>query len=427
MKYLSILIFVLFSQTISAQNYTSYFTGNTEDINTSPQFGICLMGGASESDDAMIWFLEKADGGDILVLRASGSDGYNNYFYSQLGVTVNSVESIVIHNQAGAVDPYVLQKVAQAEAIWFAGGNQWNYVNYFRDNEMEDALNHHVNVKQAVIGGTSAGMAILGSTYFSAANGTVTSAVALNNPYDFRVTLGYDNFLEIPYLENVVTDTHYDNPDRRGRHTAFMARMAKDLGVRPFGIASEEYTAVCIDADGNAIVFGEYPNFQDYAYFVQGICYDDYMPEVCESGTPLTWYRDGEAVKVYKVPGTTDGSYSFNLNNWEEGVGGVWENWYVQNGSFFASEGDPFDCDFVGLEDFQQVPFQVYPNPFVDQLQLATQTAVRYHIYDLQGKLLKTDAIATPTSIDVSGWKSGMYFLQIDAEEFHKTYKLIKR
>ena len=54
------------------------------------------MGGATEDDNAMIWFLERSNGGDILVLRTSGSDGYNNYLFSELGVNVNSVETIVL-------------------------------------------------------------------------------------------------------------------------------------------------------------------------------------------------------------------------------------------------------------------------------------------------------------------------------------------
>ena len=44
----------------------------------------------------MQWFLEQANGGDVLVLRASGSDGYNQYLYNDLGINVNSVESIVL-------------------------------------------------------------------------------------------------------------------------------------------------------------------------------------------------------------------------------------------------------------------------------------------------------------------------------------------
>ena len=57
--------------------YKSFFTGNKNDKIGSPKGGICLMGGSRENDNAMRWFLNQADGGDILVLRASGSNGYN--------------------------------------------------------------------------------------------------------------------------------------------------------------------------------------------------------------------------------------------------------------------------------------------------------------------------------------------------------------
>ena len=80
------------------QNFTSYITGNPSSITTNPNGGICLMGGASEDDNTMRWFLDRADGGDILVLRASGSDGYNSYLFTELGTPVNSVETIVCHN-----------------------------------------------------------------------------------------------------------------------------------------------------------------------------------------------------------------------------------------------------------------------------------------------------------------------------------------
>ncbi|GAB5562949.1 MAG: hypothetical protein Wins2KO_00120 [Winogradskyella sp.] len=237
------------------QGYTEYITGSTTDVNTSHESGICLMGGASENDEAMAWFLNKANGGDVVVLRASGSDGYNNYFYSQLGVTINSVRTFVITSQAGATNPYVLDKVNNAEAIWFAGGDQFDYVTFFKDNAMEDALNNFVNVKGGVIGGTSAGMAILGHAYFSAENGTVTNAQALSNPYHNRMTLGYNDFLDISFLEHAITDTHYDDPDRRARHTTFLARYATDNSSRAFGIACNEYTAVCVDQDGKAKVY----------------------------------------------------------------------------------------------------------------------------------------------------------------------------
>ena len=99
-----------------AQPYTSYFTGNTTDVVTTPVGGLCLMGGATESDPAMVWFLERASGGDVLVLRASGSNGYNDYMYSDLGVTLNSVETIVCNSASASNDPYVHQRIQKAEA-----------------------------------------------------------------------------------------------------------------------------------------------------------------------------------------------------------------------------------------------------------------------------------------------------------------------
>lgn len=421
------LLFLLVPVLLFSQNYTSYFTGNPVDVNTNHQFGICLMGGASESDEAMIWFLEKADGGDILVLRASGSDGYNDYFYSELGVNVNSVESIVIHNADGAIDPYVLQKVAQAEAIWFAGGNQWNYVNYFKGNALQDALNHHINVKQAVIGGTSAGMAILGSYYFDAQNGTVSSAQALFNPYDSRVSLGYNDFLEIPYLENVVTDTHYDNPDRRGRHTVFLARMTTDHGVRSLGIASEEFTAVCIEPDGTARVFGEYPAFQDFAYFLQANCTTNFEPETCIPGEALHWQRDNEAVKVYKVPGTINGENYFELDLWEIGSGGTWENWYVDNGNFIAETGLQIDCDFVSVEDHALNQLIMTPNPVFDVLQIIYDQPLSLEVYNITGQKIMNIEPDLHKKIDFSRTKAGVYFVKATSEGASRVFKITKK
>lgn len=47
--------------------------------------------------------------------------------------------------------------------IWFAGGDQYNNVSYFKDKALVNLIGNHVNVKHAPIGGTSAGMAILGN------------------------------------------------------------------------------------------------------------------------------------------------------------------------------------------------------------------------------------------------------------------------
>ena len=146
---LTALLLLFFTQTVFAQTYDSYFIGDTTDVTTTTSQGICLMGGASEHDEAMKWFLNKSGGGDILVIRVSGSDGYQNYLYTTLGVAVNSVQTIVFNDTAAANDPYVIQQIENAEAIWMAGGDQFDYISLWKGTPIETALNNHVLVKQA--------------------------------------------------------------------------------------------------------------------------------------------------------------------------------------------------------------------------------------------------------------------------------------
>lgn len=421
------LLFILLPFFGFSQGYTSYFTGNTTNISTNTEFGVCLMGGATEHDNAMKWLLQKANGGDVVVLRSSGSNGYNNYLYSELGIQVNSVETLVITSVAGATNPYVLNKVANAEMIWFAGGDQYNYVSYFKNNQLEDLLNNHINIKNAPIGGTSAGMAILGQFYFSAQNGSITSSQALANPYHPNVTIGYDDFLNVPFLQNVITDTHYDNPDRRGRHATFMARNRNLVNENVFGIACNEYVAVCIGDDGIARVYGDYPNYQEFAYFIQSNCENESGPEICQSNSPLTWNYGGQALKVYKVPGTMNGSNYYNVNNWSNGIGsgGNWENWSANNGNFITVAGVAPNCN-LNNQNFDLDEMTLYPNPAQDFIKLESFENAEISIYDSQGKLIQKINSLDSKLIDISSYPKGVYLIKIFDSNKFKTKKFFK-
>ncbi|TXD83195.1 T9SS type A sorting domain-containing protein [Subsaximicrobium wynnwilliamsii] len=427
MKKTLLILALSLSLGVFAQNYTEYTTGSSTDISTNHEAGICLMGGATENDEAMLWFLNKANGGDVLVLRATGSDGYNDYFYSDLGVTLNSVTTFVINNAAGATDPVVLAKVANAEAIWFAGGDQFDYVSYFKDNAMETALNEFINVKQGVIGGTSAGMAIMGSSYFSGEFGTVESDVALSNPYHPRVTMGYNDFLEVPFMENVIADSHFADRDRQGRQSVFLARFVQDNGTRSFGIACNDYTAVCVEPNGKAYVYGEYPDYPEYAYFLQANCVSDYAPETVEAGTPVTWNRNGEAMKVYKVPGTYGGPNYFDLSDWETGFGGTWENWSIDNGTLSMLEGTNPQCATLDVSEVVANTIKVYPNPFDNLIQLESVAPIsEVLLYDILGNVLPIQ-LKNDTTIDTSNLSSGLYILRLKTASGQQTLKLLKR
>ena len=306
----------------STPKWSLGIVGDPADVSTPTTGGTLLMGGSTDVDAAMRWMITKAGGGDIVVIRATGTNAYNSYIYG-LG-TCNSVETLLINSRTIANDPAVEAKIRGAEAVFIAGGNQWDYVNYWKDTRVEDALNFLRNTKGCVIGGTSAGCAIQGAVYFTAQNGTVYSDEALTNPYNRYMTLGANDFINNPYLSNLITDTHFNNPDRKGRLVTFLARIARDYGASPYGVGVEERTAVCIEANGSSRVFGS-----GSAYFMNQ---NSAGPERCVSGQTLNWVQNNQAVKVYRVAGTTGGTNTFNFPTWS-GSGGTTSFYYVTNGT----------------------------------------------------------------------------------------------
>lgn len=297
--------------------------GSASDVSTTTTAGAVLMGGSTDVDEAIEWMIAKSGGGDFVVLRATGGAAYNDYIYN-LG-TVNSVETLLIDSRLKANDAITEATIRNAEAVFIAGGDQYDYVSFWKDTKVEAALNYLANTKKVPVGGTSAGCAIQGKYYYTAQNGTIRSEEALANPFDRRVTIQRNNFLDNDYLDNTITDTHYDDPDRRGRHLTFMARMRTDYNISPRGIGVDEKTAVCIDQYGKARVYG-----YGYAFFLQE---SGGTPERCTSRRSLDWYRSRQAVRVYKIQANSSGNRYFSLNNWTQGSGGSWQYHYVDYGT----------------------------------------------------------------------------------------------
>jgi cyanophycinase-like exopeptidase len=381
----------------------------------------------------MKWFLTQCSGGDVLVLRTSGADGYNNYLYKQLGIHMNSVETIVFNSPEASGDPAILQRIKQAEGIWFAGGDQWDYISYWRNTAVDSLINDAIINRHIVVGGTSAGMAIQGEFYFSARRGTITSTEALSNPYNAKMTIDSAAFLKNRYLQNVITDTHYDDPDRKGRHVAFLARILNDWGIEAKGIASDAYAAICIDSSGLARCYGDYPGSNDYLYFLQTNCESaNRGPENCSSGAPLEWDRNSQAIKVYKVNGTASGENTFNLDDWKTGTGGTWENWYVIQGSLFIQQGSQPGCDEpIDVEPLLKPgDITIYPNPVNGgevHLDFPGVEILRISIIDLNGKIVKVSPVETMEHkiINVSEFPEGFYIINCETRKDTLQYKFI--
>jgi cyanophycinase len=286
----------------SNAKYEYYVTGNPENVVTRTGGGLLLMGGSTDVDAGFQWMIRKSGGGDFVVLRATGTDAYDPWIFNDLR-GVDSAATIIIQNRAAASDPFVLDKIRNAEALFIAGGDQAHYVEDWKDTPVEDEINQ-LAARGVPVGGTSAGLAVLGQFVFSAVNGTVDSRTALDNPYNSKVALDRD-FLSLPYMSGVITDSHFSARDRMGRLVTFLARIVKDgWAAQAVGVGIDERTALTMEPNGVATVVGE-----GSVYFLK----TPGIPQVCQPKTELTY----QGITVNRVsPGNT-----FDFDTWKAGKG----------------------------------------------------------------------------------------------------------
>ncbi|TAF05805.1 MAG: peptidase S51 [Nostocales cyanobacterium] len=253
-----------------------------------------LGGGGPDVDDAIQWMIHQVRGGsnsdkkvNVLVIRAAGDDDYNQLIYGMKGV--NYVETLIIRNRQEANRIDIFDKVRNAGVIFFAGGDQCEYIRNWKNTKLEVAIKS-VYDKGGAIGGTSAGAMIQGEFVYDscACEDSIETKEALDDPYR-NITFTY-NFFQWKYLRRTIVDTHFDERKRMGRVMVFIARQIQDgVSASALGIAISEETSLLVDKYGIAKVMG-----RGAAYFVFG----DHPPEICQPGQPLTYYD----YKIWRVP-----------------------------------------------------------------------------------------------------------------------------
>lgn len=287
---LTLLLAFVTASAAHCADFQSWLTGNPADAQPARTEGaLLLMGGGGDVDEAFRWFVQKAGGGDIVVLRASGADGYNDYLFTKIG-GIDSVETFLCHNRNASTDDRLLTALRNAEGIWLAGGDQGRYVTYWKNTPIAAALNAHVRAGKP-LGGTSAGLAVLGEFSFSATEqGTLTSPIALADPFDRRITLERD-FLHFDLLRGVITDSHFMPRARLGRSLVFLARLFDPKRDRLLGLGIDEKTALAVAADGRAQVFTTAPEGRAW------LMLPTKAPEKPTAAQPLT-FRDVRVIAL---------------------------------------------------------------------------------------------------------------------------------
>ena len=233
---------------------TNFFTGNASRSANQPVGGPALlpMGGGAEVDAAFITHAYPIiNGGDIVVLRVTGTSGYQNYFANQLVASgplkPNSVETLVVNSRAKADTDYVAWVVSGANMIWMAGGDQSDYTSFWRGTKLEKAI-RNAYARGAVIGGTSAGAAVLGEfIYDPGAQSAVDSAQAMANPYRAGMILT-ESLFDAPLGFDLYFEPHFANRTRMGRTLSIMARIRQDARTSSItSVALDEATSMFIN------------------------------------------------------------------------------------------------------------------------------------------------------------------------------------
>jgi cyanophycinase len=148
--------------------------------------------------------------------------------FRRLGVDDTEVVDVSSREDAGK--PEALEKIRQATALYFTGGDQLHITALLGGTEMQKLI-HERHAKGLVIGGTSAGAAMMSNSMILGGGGE-------ENPRVEAVRIGPGMDL----LVGAMIDTHFSQRGRHGRLLTGVAHYPQDLGL---GI--DENTALVVN------------------------------------------------------------------------------------------------------------------------------------------------------------------------------------
>ena len=278
--------------------------GSDDDVEEDFEGPMLFLMGKGSPDivayDNYLSGLLKSGPADIVVLAASFPSGQSSTPECDLLVELNSVNScttITVRTEEEANAEVLVDIINRSGAVYFAGGNQCNYMDW-RDTALMEAVKSVFN-KGGGVGGGSAGLAIQGEWVYDGCTGSIRSDEALENPYDSFMSLSNGVF-SWPYMSGWITDSHFSERGRLGRLIAFQARiMEAEQADLWLGLGLDDDSAIVVNSTGMATVYGA------DSYIVKTT-----QPAVnLDENSPLTI----DSVEVYKLsPGS-----QFQIDNYE--------------------------------------------------------------------------------------------------------------
>jgi cyanophycinase len=180
--------------------------------------------------------------------RASGEEKAADL--RKLGAQAENI--YVDHDEANS--DAVVQRMAGVTGVWFGGGDQLLLTRALLGTRVERAIHERYRAG-AVIGGTSAGAAVMSTPMLTGEETHVGGVRPPADSTDAFMTIARDNVVTVNgfgLIEGAVVDQHFLRRRRHNRLISVVLEKAPHLGV---GI--DESTALIVHPDGHWSVLGE--------------------------------------------------------------------------------------------------------------------------------------------------------------------------
>ena len=144
-------------------------------------------------------------------------------------------------------------RVAKATGIWFGGGDQSRLTGVLKGSRI-DAVMHQRYAARAVIGGTSAGAAVMSAIMLTGDERRRGGDRYPSDSSDAYMTIARDNVVTVPgfgFITNAVVDQHFF---RRKRHNRLISVVLEHPDL--IGVGIDESTALVVDSVGKWTVIG---------------------------------------------------------------------------------------------------------------------------------------------------------------------------
>ena len=155
----------------------------------------------------------------------------NNYLdaFGKTGST--NIGLMHIRNREDALEAAYLERIKQADAVLFSGGNQMRLSTIFGGTELLKCLHHKYRNDNFLVAGTSAGAMAMSKTMIYEGNATRAHFKG-----EVKITTG------LGFMDNVIFDSHFE---KRGRFN----RLAQAVSCNPscIGIGLGEDTGMLVN------------------------------------------------------------------------------------------------------------------------------------------------------------------------------------